>query len=148
MRPTGDEAVRTVLRRMLGGAGGGLSEQVQPPVGPALRSRVEPAGGGVGGEPIFDFPGPLVVATSGIYLAKGGESYSTLDGVLVEVGTSDTVAELLVNGTAVETLTIPASSQTATVGISVSLAAGDLLQGRIATPGSGAVELTLLPRST
>lgn len=100
-----------------------------------------------GGEPVFDFPGPLIVSTSGIYDARGDETWTTMVGRLIGSGTTDTEAQLLVNGTPVATLTIPDGENRATEAISPSLAEGDDVQVTVSTPGTGAVGLTVQLRS-
>lgn len=95
MRPSAAERQRTMLRRMLAGAGGGLSEQVQPIAGPALQSRTE---GVAGAEQSFHLRGAVVVSTSDEWPTPSAIQLVRFRVRLTTQGTSTTTVKLYADG--------------------------------------------------
>lgn len=148
MRPTRDEAVRTVLRRMMGQAGGGLSEQVQPIAQPALQSRVEAA---EQGEIVFTLPGSVSATASPRWYPPRGISVVKVFGSLTASGASTTTVDIKRNGTTIATLSFGSGVFTATdttVTTPGLTADTDYLTAEVTAVGTGATNLTVQVRYT
>lgn len=66
-------------------------------------------------------------------------SFSEVTATLSAAGTTDTVANVIINGYVVETITIPADELSATVSLGRAVAAGDNWQVQQTQAGTGAV---------
>lgn len=144
MRLTPAERLLLAQQRQAPGITGTIANAA--PVRP--RPRGDVVQGGSPAEAVFDFSGgPLIVSTSNVYPARGGEEFVTLDATLTQSLTASADVEVLVNGTAADTVTLPTGvtfdSQSVSLG---SLAAGDLVQARISAPGSGGAGLVVVLR--
>jgi hypothetical protein len=141
-----EERIATTLGLLSAGTLGGTLRNAARPVTPVGELRTPGGGGGLGGL-AFYFKGPLVTSTSIIYPAGDPLAIGGFTSALRVAGSTGTEVDVEVNGTAVDTFTVPASSTYYDYATSVTLAAGDRLQLRIVTAGTAAEDLTVVPRA-
>jgi hypothetical protein len=113
----------------------------------ALRSTGAP----IIDELVFSYDGPLV---SGTESAPKIIRVSGVLGVLAvafkptTAGSTDTVLNVLRNGSVAVTVTIPASTTQFVVPVAVAYSAGDTVALEVATAGTGAADMTATARFT
>lgn len=122
-----------------------------PLVGYSPPTISEPPGGGTGGGggipiPTFSLPGLVVVSASGRWEGRTAD-YDVVGGVarLTTAGTTDTVVELLLNGTTIVTWTLGSGVDRVEEAITAELltAETDYLTVEVTTAGTGAAGLVI-----
>jgi len=136
------------LKRMANGALGGSTNVARPVTTPLLAHR--PVLGGFLGFPPWSWDGLLEAgAVSGRFYPPRSGRLLEIDGSLRVAGTTPTVVDVLKNGVSLGSVTFEAGSNTATPLEVFSTFTGDLndyFQMQIATAGSGAEDLVVVPK--
>ena len=141
IRSTQERIVQTLAPMAAGTLKGTLPQAARPvtPVG-----EVRTAGGtGVGGLPSFNFRGGVLTAVADPIPAPADFTLASLAAALRIAGTTGTTVQLEVNGVAVGSVTIPASSLFAEAAVSALVSGNDILQARVTSAGAGADGLGL-----
>lgn len=92
----------------------------------------------------FTLPGSVSVSESGRLPFLGGKTAKTIAATLSTPGSDATVVELRRSGDQVATLTIPAGSTDATIGVTVAFGVSDWATVACTTAGGGATNLVVL----
>lgn len=109
---------------------------------PANPYVISALGGGVD-EVIIDFGDQVYVGYSKAFRASNPLNLNHVTGLLFAVSTTDIVFDILRNGIAIQTFTIPALAQFVEVDVDYDYAEGDLYQAYVSSAGSGGLGLTV-----
>lgn len=97
-------------------------------------------------EELFDFPGPIYASESDRYRPSSTTTIADVLMTLLEAGTTDTVVEMLKNGSSVDSFTIPANTRSLLIAVSQTYTNGDELSFAVETAGNGARGLLVAAR--
>lgn len=142
-----NERVQRQLQTMAPGNPDGRFRSAAPIAQRPPRPEVYRRGNGVGGM-TFLFRGALVTAVSQIMPITTDFTLAGFRWAFRITGTTSTVVQAEVGGLSVGSFTLPAATTSGEdTTVTTALAAGDLLQLRVISAGTGAVDLTLVPEA-